>query len=108
MPNLIIKRLDDTISEDYENQLLEMIQLVCEPILNEGLYDFASSEMTSRARDAGMEMMLNSRMEEWKTPPPETVFLHRKLLGSYLICARIKARVPVQDLIREHLEGVGG
>jgi len=28
---------------------------------------------------------------------------HRKLVGSYLICARIKARVNVQELILEHL-----
>ena len=58
--------------------------------------------MTSRARDAGLEMAWKSR-GELRTPPPETVFLHRKLVGSYLLCARIKARVNVHRLIAEHL-----
>ena len=40
---------------------------------------------------------------EFKAPPPETVFLHRKLVGSFLVCARIRARVRVQDLIMAYL-----
>jgi hypothetical protein len=31
------------------------------------------------------------------------VFLHRKLVGSFLACARIQARVRVQDLISLYL-----
>jgi hypothetical protein len=34
-----------------------------------------------------------------RTPPPETVFLHRKLVGSFLLCARIGARVDAHALI---------
>jgi hypothetical protein len=36
-------------------------------------------------------------------PPPETMFLHRKFVGSYLISARIGARVDVRTLIRPFL-----
>jgi predicted unusual protein kinase regulating ubiquinone biosynthesis (AarF/ABC1/UbiB family) len=87
----------------HAERLLDMIRLVCEPIITDAVYDFGASDMTARARDAGMELALKSRRGELRTPPPETVFLHRKLVGSYLLCARLKARVNVQSLISEYL-----
>ena len=36
-----------------------------------------------------------------KAPPPDTMFLHRKLIGTFLICARLHARVNVHALIEK-------
>ncbi len=94
--------LDPGDSPAHAWRILEMIQLICEPIRQDSVYDFGNSDMTARARDQGLEMALKSR-GELRSPPPETVFLHRKLVGSFLLCARIKARVNVQALILEHL-----
>ena len=94
--------LDSRDSSAHAGRLLDVIRLVCEPIREDAIYDFGTSDMATRARDAGMEMALKSR-GELRTPPPETVFLHRKLVGSFLLCARLKARVNVQRLIAEHL-----
>jgi hypothetical protein len=40
-----------------------------------------------------------------RAPPPETIFLHRKLAGTFLLCGRIGARVDTHALIAPHLEG---
>jgi predicted unusual protein kinase regulating ubiquinone biosynthesis (AarF/ABC1/UbiB family) len=92
---------DDSIP--HAERLLDMIRLVCEPIIHDAVYDFGASDMSARARDAGMELALKSRRGELRTPPPETVFLHRKLVGSYLLCARLGARVNVRRLISQYL-----
>jgi len=42
-------------------------------------------------------------MSEYRVPPPETMFLHRKLVGSFMLCSRIGARVDVQKLLSPFL-----
>ena len=90
--------LDQGNSDEHADKILDMIRLICEPLRYDEVYDFGSSDLFARGRDAGMEMMLGD-MSEYKAPPPETMFLHRKLMGSYMLCHRIGARINVQRLI---------
>jgi predicted unusual protein kinase regulating ubiquinone biosynthesis (AarF/ABC1/UbiB family) len=94
--------LDPGDSPAHAWRILELIQLICDPIRQPGVYDFHASDITVRARDHGLDMAMKSR-GELRSPPPETVFLHRKLIGSFLVCARIRARVDVQQLILGYL-----
>ncbi len=75
----------------------EVIMLVCEPLRHAGRYDFGASDLPSRARDLGFD--LGIRQGLLRTPPPQTMFLHRKLVGSFLTLARIKARVDARALV---------
>ena len=82
----------------------EMIMLVCEPLRHRGRYDFAASDLATRVRDLGFE--LHFRRGLLRTPPPATMFLHRKLVGAFLLLARIGARVDVRALVAPFLREV--
>ena len=89
-------------SSEHAERVLDVIRMVCEPIRYDRIYNFGESDLFTRARDAGFEMVF-SGSGEYRVPPPETIFLHRKLVGSFLLCARIRAMINVQDLIRPYL-----
>lgn len=80
---------------------VDMIQLVCEPLRHRGVYDFAASDLPARVRATGFE--LGFRQARLRSPPPQTVFLHRKLVGSFLALAHIGARVDARGLVRRFL-----
>jgi predicted unusual protein kinase regulating ubiquinone biosynthesis (AarF/ABC1/UbiB family) len=80
----------------------ELIMLVGEPLRSEGRFDFGASDLAGRAREAGFDLAF--RKGFLRAPPPQTIFLHRKLGGTFLLCARIHARVDVQRLVRPYLE----
>jgi hypothetical protein len=54
-----------------------------------------------RGRNLGLEAVFGKGL---RSPPPETLFLHRKLVGTYLICAKLRARVNVHALIERFVQ----
>ena len=89
-------------SDEYVERILNLIRLVSEPVIKGGVYDFATSDVFARGREAGLEMFFED-MGEYRVPPPETMFLHRKLVGCFMLCSRLGARVNVQELISPFL-----
>jgi hypothetical protein len=82
----------------------EMILLVCEPLRRAGRYDFAASDLPARARALGFDLAIRQGL--LRTPPAETMFLHRKLVGSFLTLAHIHARVDARALVLPLLKRV--
>jgi predicted unusual protein kinase regulating ubiquinone biosynthesis (AarF/ABC1/UbiB family) len=89
-------------SEEYVARILNIIRLASEPVIQGGIYDFGASTVFTRGREAGLEIFFED-LSEYRVPPPETMFLHRKLVGCFMLCSRIGARVDVQELISPFL-----
>ena len=98
--------LADDEREDRARALAELILLLGEPLRHEGAYDFGASSLATRARAAGFDLAF--RRGFLRAPPPETIFLHRKLGGTFLLCARIRARIDSHALILPFLDAVLG
>jgi predicted unusual protein kinase regulating ubiquinone biosynthesis (AarF/ABC1/UbiB family) len=86
--------------DDPEERLraaLDLMFLVCEPLRRSGPYDFAHTTLAARARDAGFDLAFRKGFV--RAPPPDAIFLHRELAGTFLLCGRIGARVDVRAVL---------
>jgi hypothetical protein len=95
--------VDASDSPQAVQAVLDVILLVCEPLRHEGPYDFAASGLAARARSLALDLLLRQGLLR-RAPPPETMFLHRKLVGSFLLLARLGARVDARALMRSFLD----
>jgi len=84
--------------ETMTRNAVEIVRLVCEPLAHRGPFDFAASGLAVRARDLGLAVAFGKGL---RSPPPETLFLHRKLIGTFLICVKLRARVNVHAVIEK-------
>jgi len=82
---------------DRARAAVELIMLVCEPLRHRGKYDFRGSDLPSRVRALGFDLAFRRGL--LSAPPPQTIFLHRKLVGSFLLLARIGAKVDARALV---------
>jgi predicted unusual protein kinase regulating ubiquinone biosynthesis (AarF/ABC1/UbiB family) len=81
--------------------VVDVCFLVYEPLRHAGRYDFGKSDLAARVRNLGFELAFRRRL--LRPPPPETIFLHRKLVGSFLLLARIGAQVDARALVMPYL-----
>jgi len=88
--------------EAISTALVDLSVLGGEPILHEGPYDYEASRLAARLRDAGFDLVV--RQGFLRTPPPETIFLHRKVGGTFLLCVHIRARIDTRALVVDSLQ----
>lgn len=88
---------------NYRMAIADLIQTAAEPALHHGRYDFGSSTLAQRMSEKLYRTRTQSEFQ--RLPPADVIFLHRKLAGLYLLCARLKAQVDVQHKVRSMLAG---
>ena len=61
------------------------------------VFDFGSQDTTARIHNL-IPVMVKHRL----TPPPEETYsLHRKMSGTFLLCAKLRGRVACSELFHE-------
>ncbi len=88
----------EEIHADQREAVIDLFLQVTEPARFRGRYDFGSSDLPQRIRDAGLA--LSFERGYWHTPPADVLFIHRKLAGLYLLAARLRARVDVNSILQ--------
>ncbi len=82
--------------------VLDIFIMAAEPLRYNGDYSFGQSDLAKRIQARGLSV--SSDPDAWHTPPPDVLFLHRKMAGLYLMAARLNASVNVQALFAPYLE----
>jgi predicted unusual protein kinase regulating ubiquinone biosynthesis (AarF/ABC1/UbiB family) len=89
------------MSDKPRGVIHDMIAMSIAPLGQDEVFDFGKNKMALDLRDRGLEIAGNREL--WHVPPPETVFLQRKLGGMYMLATRLGAQINVAQLIRDHI-----
>ncbi|MEM9755437.1 MAG: AarF/ABC1/UbiB kinase family protein [Pseudomonadota bacterium] len=79
--------------------LMGMFELAMASIREDRPFDFGSSDLMHRLRDMGLQ--IGSEREFWTIPATDTILVQRKVAGTYLMAARLKARVNLHRIVRD-------
>jgi predicted unusual protein kinase regulating ubiquinone biosynthesis (AarF/ABC1/UbiB family) len=88
--------------EDRVEGLVDMMMLACEAFSGDQPHDFAASGHPARMRELATDLALGKGF--WRPPPIDSLYLHRKLGGTYLLAARLRARIDLRALLLPFLQ----
>jgi predicted unusual protein kinase regulating ubiquinone biosynthesis (AarF/ABC1/UbiB family) len=80
-----------------------MIDVILNAFNRPGPFDFGDRAFVATLREQGAAMAADRAT--WHVPPVDTLFAQRKISGTALLAARLKARVDVRALVANHLIG---
>ena len=81
----------------HRARLDSMIDIVIAQMTQTGPFDFGDRSFVGVLREQGMDMATDRTT--WHIPPVDTLFVQRKISGTALLVARLKARVDVRELL---------
>ena len=91
------------VAQNHSAAMDRMIDIIVTEMNRPGPFDFGDRAFVGTLRYEGMAMA--SDKATWHIPPVDTLFVQRKISGTALLAARLKARVDVRKLVRPHVEG---
>lgn len=94
--------VDKQMSAAHVESVMRLFDMIIEPMLHNGAFDFGNNVLMRSIRDQGLDLLYDRA--NWRLPPTELFFIQRKLGGMYHLAARLRARVDIGALLREHLE----
>jgi len=95
--------LGPTAVARHSPRIDRMIDVIIGELNRPGLFDFGDRRFVAALRDQGMEIAADTNA--WHVPPADMLFVQRKISGTALLAARLKARVDVRVLVEPWLAG---
>lgn len=89
------------LAPHHRAAILDMAEMGFAVLRGPEAFEFRGNDLADRLRTRGLE--IGGERELWHLPPPETLFLQRKIGGLYLLATRLGARVDIPALMRAHL-----
>jgi hypothetical protein len=78
-----------------------MIDIIVAEMVRPGPFDFGDRSFVAALRDRGLDLAADQRA--WHVPPTDILFTQRKISGTALLAARLKARVDVRALVAPYV-----
>ncbi|MFL0356815.1 ABC1 kinase family protein [Erythrobacter sp. GH1-10] len=89
------------VVEKHGERVDRMIDIVINEMREDKLFDFGDRAFVPLLRDEGWEIAQDK--DTWAFPPIETLFVQRKVSGTALLGARLKAKANVRRITEEVL-----
>ena len=96
-----VSYFDDNTLPHHRELVLDLMTLCCVPLCTDGPFRFGQTDLAERIRDKGLALAEDRKF--WHAPPMDSIFLHRKLGGIFLLAARLKANVDVRKSLQTAL-----
>lgn len=92
--------LSNAMVERHAAAIDRMIDVVITEMAKTGPFDFGDRAFVGILRDQGMD--IGADRESWHIPPVDTLFVQRKISGTALLAAKLKARVDVRSMVEQY------
>lgn len=89
------------VAEKHPDRVNKMIEIVINEMREDAAFDFGDRAFIPLLREEGYAIAQDK--ETWAFPPVETLFVQRKVSGTALLGARLKARVNIRRITEEVL-----
>jgi hypothetical protein len=89
------------VAERHPERVSRMIDIVMGEMREDAPFDFGDRAFIPLLRDEGWAIAQDK--ETWAFPPIETLFVQRKVSGTALLGARLKAKVNIRRITQDVL-----
>lgn len=82
--------------------VVQLLLAVGEPLRTTGVYDFGASRLVKEVFEQGQAQFLETGYGQ--PPPADVLLLQRKFVGTFLLCAKLGARVDLGEVFGSELD----
>ena len=93
--------INETVVERQRKRVDRMISIITDEMNKDVSFDFGNRAFVPLLRDEGMAIAEDKL--SWHIPPAETLFVQRKVSGTALLGARLKAVINIRQLVDARL-----